>query len=175
RAAARLHHTNIVPVFAVGEQDGRCFYAMQLIRGWGLDWVAHSVAVARGLGPPEPPPAATLARGATSVAPDGPAPDPEPAADLAAMRPRRFCRAVARIGAQAADALAYAHEHGVVHRDVKPSNLLLDDAGAVWVTDFGVARLAEEASLTQSGDLPGTLRYMPPERFAGRPGDERGD
>ncbi len=81
---------------------------------------------------------------------------------------------MARIGVQVADALAYAHSQGVLHRDIKPSNLILDDRGAVWVTDFGVAKLVEEANLTQSGDLVGTLKYMPPERFAGQ-SDARGD
>src|SRR5262249_20801725 len=81
---------------------------------------------------------------------------------------------VARIGVQVADALAYAHSQGILHRDVKPSNLLLDRRGAVWMTDFGVAKLVEEANLTQSGDLVGTLKYMPPERFSGR-SDARGD
>ena len=85
----------------------------------------------------------------------------------AAPRPLAV-KEVARIGVQVADALAYAHAHGVLHRDIKPSNLLLDEAGAVWVTDFGVAKLMEEANLTQSGDVVGTLRYMPPERFAGK-------
>src|SRR5207244_2594568 len=88
--------------------------------------------------------------------------------------PREFCHRVARIGVQVAEALAYAHSQGVLHRDVKPSNLLLDEKGAVWVTDFGVAKLVAEANLTQSGDLVGTLRYMPPERFAGV-SDGRGD
>ena len=81
---------------------------------------------------------------------------------------------MARIGVQVADALAYAHAQGVLHRDVKPSNLLLDEQGTVWVTDFGVAKLVEEANLTASGDLVGTLRYMPPERFGGQ-SDARGD
>jgi tetratricopeptide (TPR) repeat protein len=140
QAAARLHHTNIVPVFGVGEQDGQCFYVMQLINGRGLDR-------ARGAAPP---------------------------AGLAGLPPREFCRAVARVGGQVADALAYAHAQGILHRDVKPSNLLLDEQGAVWVTDFGVAKVVEGAGLTQSGDLIGTLRYMPPERFAGH-SDARGD
>ena len=81
---------------------------------------------------------------------------------------------VAQIGFQVAEALAYAHNQGVLHRDIKPSNLLIDDQGTVWVTDFGVAKLREEASLTQSGDFVGTLRYMPPERFQGQ-SDARGD
>jgi WD40 repeat protein len=73
---------------------------------------------------------------------------------------------VARVGVQVADALAYAHRQGILHRDIKPANLLLDAAGAVWVTDFGLAKTEEEA-LTHTGDLVGTIRYMAPERFAG--------
>lgn len=135
QAAGRLHHTNIVPVFGVGEQDGVCFYIMQLISGRSIDTLL---------------------------------------ADAQPQQPPFSPRDVARIGVQAAEALAYAHGQGVLHRDVKPSNLLLDDAGTVWVTDFGVAKLIEEVNLTQSGELVGTLKYMPPERFVGK-SDARGD
>ncbi len=166
QAAARLHHTNIVPVFAVGERDGLCFYAMQLIRGRGLDRLIGDAAAGKSAG--------TDSTDATW--PDGrpPASHPGPTLVRAGQSPQEFCRAVARIGAQVADALAHAHTQGILHRDVKPSNLLLDERGAVWVTDFGVAKLVEEANLTQSGDLVGTLKYMPPERFAGQ-SDARGD
>jgi serine/threonine protein kinase len=70
--------------------------------------------------------------------------------------------------AQAAEALEYAHAAGVVHRDVKPSNLLVDNEGKLWVTDFGVARFGDDAGLTLTGDLLGTLRYMSPEQALGR-------
>jgi tetratricopeptide (TPR) repeat protein len=58
----------------------------------------------------------------------------------------------------------------VVHRDVKPSNLMIDPSGRVWVTDFGLAQLESDATLTMSGDILGTLRYMSPEQSLGKPG-----
>ena len=76
--------------------------------------------------------------------------------------------AVARVGVQAPRRWRYAHEQGVLHRDIKPANLLLDAHGTVWVTDFGLAKLAEDGRPDRPGDLVGTLRYLPPERFAGR-------
>jgi hypothetical protein len=85
-----------------------------------------------------------------------------------------YWQGVARIGLQVADALEYAHKQGVVHRDIKPSNLLLDARGTVWVTDFGLAKAADQQDLTHTGDILGTLRYMPPEAFEGK-SDHRGD
>src|SRR5262249_4347882 len=75
----------------------------------------------------------------------------------------------AALGVQAAEALEYAHQMGVVHRDVKPANLLLDARGHLWVTDFGLARLQASPGLTAPGDVVGTLRYMSPEQAAGQP------
>jgi serine/threonine protein kinase/WD40 repeat protein len=138
QTAAGLHHTNIVPVFDIGQADGLPYYAMQLIPGRGLDQV---LADRRDLG----------------------------AAD--------WFRQVAGFGVQAAEGLAYAHQRGVIHRDIKPSNLLLDEQGVVWITDFGLARRADDAALTQSGALVGTPRYMSPEQAqaARRPVDHRTD
>jgi WD40 repeat protein/serine/threonine protein kinase len=202
RAAARLHHTNIVPVFGVGAQNGLPYYAMQLIPGIGLD-----VAIAELARPnaatdrtPARPEVVALARllltgseraaenvgrtSADATPSDRPA-GPSGTANTSARLPsqgkassgvgrRTFWGSVARVGYQVAGALAYAHRQGIVHRDIKPSNLLLDQAGTVWITDFGLAKSADQQHLTQTGDIVGTLRYLPPEAFEGK-SDARGD
>jgi WD40 repeat protein/serine/threonine protein kinase/tetratricopeptide (TPR) repeat protein len=187
RAAARLHHTNIVQVYGTGEQDGLHYFVMQLIPGAGLDSIIHglrrqqtpeTVKVAAAGPPPDSGTAARFLPPGRSPAGDA---TPPPAA-LSGAGPSRsgsgerlFWVSVARLGLQVAEALAYAHAQGILHRDIKPSNLLLDPQGRVWLTDFGLAKeMADADNLTGSGFLIGTLRYIPPERVQGR-SDARGD
>jgi serine/threonine protein kinase/WD40 repeat protein len=160
RTASLLHHPHIVDVFGAGCERGVHYYAMRYIEGQTLAQRISQARRASGLEPAggaEPPPP--------------PSPETDPAGRLtaegAARGPGAF-RAAAAIGAQVALALDYAHEHGVVHRDVKPSNVLIDTEGRAWVADFGLARLGQQAHLTQSGDLLGTLRYMSPEQALAR-------
>ncbi len=123
--------------------------------------------------PPGPRPAA-----AAAAAPPRPAPAASSSSSLLGSVPtgsgrhraRAFWQAVARLGAQVADALAHAHAQGIVHRDIKPSNILIDARGSAWVADFGLAKADDAASLTETGDVLGTLRYMPPEAFEGKSG-----
>ena len=75
---------------------------------------------------------------------------------------------VAAVGAELLNALAFAHSQGIIHRDVKPQNVMLDNAGRVKVMDFGIARLMDADTLTQDGDVIGTVAYMSPEQAAGR-------
>jgi serine/threonine protein kinase len=176
RAAAKLHHTNIVPVFGVGEEQGVCYYAMQFIEGQGLEEVIRHLQGLREEGP-APAASGSLTGTITRSLLTEDEPNSSPAArEIAtprapdAPRPRRtpaYYRSVARVGLQAAQALAYAHSQGVLHRDVKPANLLLDTHGTVWLTDFGLAKAEGMDDLTHTGDVVGTLRYLAPERLNG--------
>lgn len=180
RAAARLHHTNIVPVFGVGESDGVHYYVMQFIHGLGLDQVLEEVRRLRSDHPATS--SRTSGRGTddTSVdsatllvrspALDGANPGVElPVRDSTSLlrASAQYWQSVARIGVQVAEALDYAFTQGVLHRDIKPSNLLLDVHGIVWVTDFGLAKSADSTDLTHTGDVVGTLKYLAPERLRG--------
>lgn len=169
RAAARMHHTNIVPVFEVGQDGDRLFYAMQLIQGQGLDRIMDELRQSEDgvhayrihWQSPDPQQQATAETELLNQT------DTNTAAGLAAGR--HFFQKAAGIALQVANALEYAHARGVIHRDVKPSNVMLDVAGVVWVMDFGLAKNTDEdATLTATGDFLGTLRYMSPERFRGQ-------
>ncbi len=252
KSAAKLHHTNIVPVFGFGEQDGMPYYVMQFIQGLGLDEVLDELkklqlgnakagafadgelCVARNVGQVSQPageaegrsgnlPHGELsaaqvarslltgefertrdsqyaedalqerevvtgakdqgsdARGSTAVSDSFMLSSssvvlPGQGRDGSKSKSRKltYWQSVASIGAQVADALEYAHKQGINHRDIKPSNLLLDTQGTVWVTDFGLAKVDDQKNLTQTGDVLGTLRYMPPEAFEGKT-DARSD
>jgi serine/threonine protein kinase/Flp pilus assembly protein TadD len=213
KAAAQLHHTNIVPVFGVGIHEGVHYYAMQFIHGQSLDSVLAEVKRLREqkTAPVEQPPrevpalAGSVAQGLVSgrfpakhsaiASPAGPPTKDELHSNPEASQSRsndtlqdrlgssstiigqsegQYFRSVARIGSEVAEALAHAHQQGVVHRDVKPSNLLLDTQGNVWITDFGLAKSEGMEDLTSPGDVVGTLRYLAPERFEGQ-ADARSD
>jgi serine/threonine protein kinase len=161
RAAAGLHHTNIVPVHAVGSERGVHYYAMQFIEGRTL---ADFIAQQRGQAVAQVPTMAAAQAAAASATTVPPAAQ----ATSAAPRDAAYLRRAAEWGIQAAEALDCAHTLGVVHRDVKPANLLLDGSGRLWVTDFGLAQVQSDARLTLTGDLVGTLRYMSPEQALAR-------
>jgi eukaryotic-like serine/threonine-protein kinase len=131
QAVAQLHHTNIVPIFGVGDHEGLPYYVMQYIKGNGLDQLVETWRH------------------------DG------------SYQDQSRWQFVAGVGAQAAEALEYAHSQGVLHRDIKPANLLIDEHQTIWITDFGLAKLTGRDDLTASGDVVGTLRYLAPEALKG--------
>ena len=175
QAAAHLHHPHIVPIFAVGCDQGVHYYAMQFIDGRSLaDLVAE---FRRGSAKP---PAADFELLPSRVQPTGPgaaSADPTAEADppiglsspeASGSRGVEAARAAARLGVQAAEGLEHAHALGVLHRDIKPANLLVQADGHLWVADFGLARFGADTDLTRTGDILGTLRYMSPEQAMAR-------
>jgi serine/threonine protein kinase len=133
RAAARLHHPNVVSIYEADEFDGEPYFVMEYVRGVSADQLLR-----RG---PLPWSAATA------------------------------------IAAQAARALVAAHAAGLIHRDVKPSNLLLAADGTVKLTDFGLVKLVAQGQTTLSGagEVCGTPHFMSPEQARSQPLDERTD
>lgn len=178
-AAAALDHPNVVSVYATGCERSVHFYAMHYVEGYTLaEVIAQLRATAdhnRSCGTAESAVEQTVAfrpgggpveRTAPSAYPSGET-NKELQAGIStegSIRTRDYFRSVAKIGKQAAEALDHAHGVGIVHRDVKPSNLILDDSSRCWITDFGLAMAESSPSLTMTGDLLGTLRYMSPEQ-----------
>ncbi|HEX3314724.1 MAG TPA: serine/threonine-protein kinase, partial [Gemmataceae bacterium] len=168
-AAAHLHHSHIVPVFAVGSERGVHFYAMQHIEGQSLASVIAEMSAGQTSRQPLGEPSVVTGGRTTQT--------------LGAMstdhstRSKRFYRHVAKIGRQIAEALEYAHQMGVIHRDIKPANLLLDVRGHVWIADFGLAHFQDRIGVTVSGEVLGTLRYVSPEQAMAKRGlvDHRTD
>lgn len=196
QTAAGLHHSNIVPVFGVGEEGGQRYIVMQLIRGVGLDEVLREIRseVITEAGNEETrvtTSRVTVAKrsahdlleselklNATSIGDEADTVEGAIVADgekPASVRPlivqspigNEYFRNVARVGLQAANALHYAHKNNTLHRDIKPGNLLLDDDGRIWIADFGLAKALQDDDVTCSGDIVGTMAYVAPERFRG--------
>jgi serine/threonine protein kinase len=188
QAAAHLHHTNIVPVYAVGAERGVHFYAMQLIEGQNLAALIADLRLQNADGqkteerhgeqPAQPAtedyqPRRSAAHSAIGHPQSAAARTtlPKLGAQLSTQRSDgspEFFRTVVRLVVQVAEALDYAHGMGIIHRDIKPANLVVDSRGNVWVTDFGLAQFHANAGVTQTGDLVGTLRYMSPEQAGGQ-------
>jgi serine/threonine protein kinase len=179
QAAARLHHTNVVAVYAQGEVDGHYFYAMELVDGVGLDTVIRrrpdlltSVRLRNS--------STGLRLTAGSAAPHAPSgAEPEPAAPAPEAAAHDWTAAdyrhLASLVAEVADALTCAHAAGVVHRDVKPHNLLLSADNRLHLTDFGLARMLDTPHLTLNGEIMGTPAYLSPEQITGGAPDHRTD
>lgn len=147
-AVARLQHPGIVPIYTVGEEADIPFFAMELVRG------------------------ATLAEIIGRL--QGRAPESLTGADLAGAG--SWVDNCLSIVGRLAEALEHAHAHGILHRDVKPSNVVLAQDGRVMLFDFGLTSSTDAERTTRAGSAPGTLFYMSPEQVqADRRLDERTD
>ena len=143
-AIARLHHPHIVQIYDVGEEHGYQYLAMEYVEGPSLATVIEALPKKHGWR------ADDLARATGIPAVGGPT--------------RSFEQAAAALLAPVAEALHAAHEQGLVHRDVKPSNILLRANGSAVVADFGLAKGEGDPALSITGDTLGTPYYMSPEQ-----------
>lgn len=177
--AAKLLHTNIVPIFGVGEQDGLHYIVMQLIQGVGLDEVFSELQILRsetgwkrdeGLSNRRLQArkvAFSLVQSNWGTGSESAPFDPQKDIDRSSIHWTSYYRNMARIGRQISSALSYAHRQHILHRDMKPGNILVDHLGSSWIADFGLARSIDGDGITVAGDMVGTLAYMSPERFSG--------
>ncbi len=170
-AVAQLSHPGIAQVYCSGEDRGVHFFAMELVEGAPLDRVLASLETER---------VASLdgrrlerAVRETTLRSEGGA---RSASTAETIWTRSYLEAVCRVVHQVALALEHAHRAGVVHRDVKPSNVLVRPDGVALLTDFGIARDLSVASRTQTGTIAGTPSYLSPEQIEGSsPADARTD
>ncbi len=185
-AAARLHHTHIIPIYDFGESHDAYYYAMELIQGQPISVLVKQFAK-KNAASASPARLADMLRNTTYESPDTGRSQPYIMPDIDESRVtmatqgfgrgRIYYRQVARWIADAAHALQYAHSQRIIHRDIKPANLILSVDGRIMVADFGLAKTEDEHSVTVTGALLGTIRYCSPEQaMAGRiPLDHRTD
>jgi len=170
--AANLAHPGIVEIHTVGTESGTHYFAMEFVEGAPLDRVIDRSSE-EGLDSLTGDSVARAVRTESHRLDTGEAeiPGPSPAPTWN----RNYIATVVEIAAQVAEALEHAHRAGVVHRDVKPANILVRADGTVKLTDFGLARQEDLPSLTRSGEFGGTPYYTSPEQAAGRTVDHRTD
>ena len=189
QAAAKLSHTHIIPIYAQGEEDGIYYYAMEFIDGDGLNKIISELRTGHPVGDstttindPEATIALTPAEdvvsstadtiaiakpgGArTSLSDSGVILSTIPASAASAEHFRMLARQIAAV----ADALDYAHKRGVIHRDIKPHNLIFSRDGRLMISDFGLARIAEQPGVTATGEMLGSPLYMSAEQISKGP------
>ncbi len=167
RLAAALDHPGITRVIAADATDAIAWFAMELVDGLSLDHVLQALQNAG----PQACTGEGFAQVFADLLPPSPArpitPHDDGSHPLTPVWSRDYVETCLRIGAQVADALQHAHDHGVVHRDVKPANVMLRRNGTIALTDFGLARETDGAALTVTGDYLGTPYYSAPEQVRG--------
>jgi len=167
--AGRLRHPGIVEIYSTGEEAGYHYFAMEFIEGSPLDRVVEEMRseVVGDLDGERVAQAVLVSTHWTHATQARMASEEKPSALPTPPWGKNYIGAVCRIVAQLGDALEYAHQAGVIHRDVKPANILLRADGSAVLTDFGLAREEALPSLTMTGGFAGTPYYVSPEQLMG--------
>ena len=161
QAAAALEHPNIIPIYEVGEEDGQPYFSMKLVAGGTLTSWRPVQKGPIGASRDEPLDSGSGALGERNRITSH---EMQRSDEMPLQRLRAIAAALIKL----ARAVQFAHERGVLHRDLKPNNVLVDSAGELFLTDFGLAKLVEkEASLTKTIAVLGTPSYMAPEQARG--------
>ncbi len=162
--AAKMAHPRIVPIYTSGSESGVRFYAMMLVAGVSLDRLIEWLR--------DYPQGVTDDDLRSIVAGEQDAPRRVPPSAVTGASQHVIRRSswvqFAKIGVQICVALGHAHTRSILHRDIKPANILIDPQGAVWITDFGLARPSEQPQSSDPYRAAGTLRYMSSEQLAGK-------
>ncbi len=169
QAAAQLEHPGIVRIFDVGEDDGRPFFTMEYVEGATL---AQILEVLRAQNAPSSEVSgASVARIVENLVLDQKADEDQEhvRARVEHAWPQTWVETVCRWMLDVAGALAHAHAAGILHRDVKPSNIIVGLDGRARLFDLGLARFEGRPGLTRSGDFTGTPYYVSPEQLQGSP------
>jgi len=171
---ARLSHPGVVPIYSVGEAEGVPYFVMEAVPGATLAEVLHELAgqVPEGQGPDALTGRDLLAALRTCRARRG---GPSGSTSSTELFHGSWAQVATKIVLRVAEALAHAHERGVLHRDVKPANIMITEDGRVLLLDFGLASLQGTSRLTRTGSLLGSVRYMAPEQLRGDASDARSD
>jgi serine/threonine protein kinase/formylglycine-generating enzyme required for sulfatase activity/dienelactone hydrolase len=171
RAAASLNHPNVVAVHEIGEHDDQVFIVMDFLKGQTLQQKlrsARSEDMTEGYAEGEFTPTSTPTEDIRQVDLSSVGPEPPKGAPLTTEE-------IVDIGLQVCRGLAAAHRVGIVHRDIKPQNIHIDDDGHVRILDFGLAKLKGDQPLTMEFTTMGTVHYMSPEQAEGGEVDHRTD
>ncbi|MCH9034122.1 MAG: protein kinase [Planctomycetes bacterium] len=194
RAVARLRHVHITPIYAQDEEDGVYYYVMEYIEGRNLYEIIGEIRANEQMAASTVDLDETVdlrrsdgdrneeskAEESASSQPDSDnrtATGAESGVTTVVRRTPEETAEIARHVASVADALSYAHLEGVIHRDIKPHNLILGTDGLMRITDFGLARIAQQPGVTVTGEMLGSPLYMSPEQVLGDPSkvDHRSD
>ncbi len=174
-SSAKMKHPGIVEIHAIGEEEGNHFFAMEFVEGAPLNRIIAALHLANRY-PTDGNQMGEVVE-LEKFRPTGRDEKPRRAVAAGDFWNKSYIETVCRIVAQVAAALEHAHKAGVIHRDVKPSNILVQSDGIAKLTDFGLARAEGLPSLTMTGELSGTPHYISPEQISSKQGtvDHRAD